>query len=164
MDNLDKLIHDYFNRNISIKLFYNRLLDIHNDVNIENFINNFIDSNLSEDQIMFMFNITLLIYNSNNDKLYLKNLDNPYLIFIKNDLNDYLDNNKVFNVIDIDDFHLTAKLDNIYLILNGKDTDQEIIVPVDIQNKTVYCINCGDEIDLEESVELYPDGFYLIEK
>ena len=34
----------------------------------------------------------------------------------------------------------------------------------DIKNSTHYCINCGDEVLFEESAELYPYGFYLIEK
>ena len=37
-------------------------------------------------------------------------------------------------------------------------------LPEDIKNSTHYCINCGDEVLFEESAELYPYGFYLIEK
>ena len=52
---------------------------------------------------------------------------------------------------------------NLIIVFNSTDADIVFEVPDSIKNGVHYCINCGDEIEIQDKLELYPYGFYIIE-
>ena len=40
----------------------------------------------------------------------------------------------------------------------------DLTLPSDIANKTYYCFNCNDEIDLEVSVDMPEYSFYILKE
>ena len=87
------------------------------------------------------------------------------ITFIKSIIDSYTDDFKAPIKTIINNFsYQIFERGNIIIIFNITDADIKINLPKCMQNKTLYCINCGDEIEIEDSIELYPYGFYIFEK
>ena len=88
-----------------------------------------------------------------------------YLTFIKSVIDSYPDDfNQPLNVLNKTFNYQIYERGNIIIIFNITEKDINIPLPDSIKNGVHYCINCGDEVEFENSVELYPYGFYIIEK
>ncbi len=65
-----------------------------------------------------------------------------------------------FNIIYEDTIKLIVNVDNLYFLINNSNTITTFDVPYNIQNKTVFCINCNDDMKLKTTIKLPDYSFY----
>lgn len=67
-------------------------------------------------------------------------------------------------------FHIQEKnifmyeKNNVLFIINNTNNTTSISLPITYQNSNLYCVNCGDEIITDTTIEVYKYSFYIIEK
>ena len=132
------------------------------------FANHIIDDSFVEynpDMVMLAYLYLWLFPNRLTQQCQISGADNMYLSFIKSVIDSYPDDFKQpLKVVKKTFNYQVYERGNIVIIFNTTEMDIFVPLPEDIKNSTHYCINCGDEVLFEESAELYPYGFYLIEK
>ena len=118
------------------------------------------------DMIMLMYCALWLIPNRLNQQCQIQGADNIYTTFLKSVMDDYKDifNNRDYQIIEYNMNYSIYQRSNLLIILNHLDVDLKITLPENYQNQVLYCVNCGDELEVEKDVELYPYGFYLLIK
>ena len=88
-----------------------------------------------------------------------------YLSFIKSVIDSYPEDFKApLNTLKKTFNYQIYERGNIVIIFNTTEVDINIPLPDSIKGGVHYCINCGDEVEFADTVELYPYGFYIIEK
>ena len=132
------------------------------------FAGNIINNSFVEydpDMVMLAYLYLWLFPNRLTQQCQISEDDNMYLSFIKSVIDSYPDDFKQpLMMIEKTLNYQVYERGNIVIIFNTTEMDISVPLPEDIKNSTHYCINCGDEVLFEESAELYPYGFYLIEK
>ena len=86
------------------------------------------------------------------------NQSNLYINFIK----DIVSEITKPNILSYNDDTIITKADNFYFIINHSNYELNIKLPSDIQNKTLYCYNCNDDINLKSSISLPEFSFYAL--
>ena len=165
------IYNDFFNKSISYMDFKNKLFNWFDNASIEQlhqFNDYIIDDQFTAydaDMVMLTYITVWLIPNRFNKNIEIQCADNMYMGFLKMVLDEYADDmKKECELISTNLNYNIYKRHNVYMILNLSDIDINIPLPSALTNSTHYCINCNDDIELEDYVELYPFGFYLIEK
>lgn len=163
--------NDFFTKQIPFSEFQNKIDEYIKTVNpgeLTLFCNHIIDDSFVEydpDMVMLVYLYLWLFPNRLTQQSQLTGADNMYLSFIKSVKDSYPNDFKApLNTLKKTFNYQIYERGNIIIIFNTTDVDINIPLPDDIKNGTHYCINCGDEVDFQETVELYPYGFYLIEK
>lgn len=132
------------------------------------FSNHIIDDNFLEydpDMVMLAYLYLWLFPNRLTQQCQLSGADNMFLTFIKSVKDSYPEDFKQpLKVIKKTFNYQIYERGNIIIIFNTTEIDIKVELPEEIKNSVHYCINCGDEVEFEEYCELYPYGFYLIEK
>ncbi len=164
------IYNEFFTKQISFNDFQSRIDQYLKTVNpgeLTNFHHHITDDSFVEydpDMVMLTYLYLWLLPNRLNQQAQLTGADNMYLTFIKSILDTYpLDFRSPKEIITNNFMYQIYKRGNIVMIFNTTEADIVVDVPEILQNSTHYCINCGDEIDIEEKLELYPYGFYLLE-
>lgn len=86
---------------------------------------------------------------------------NPYLKYIK-ELTIDISNYEITFLYEEENF-LIIKQDNFYFIINHNNFEIEKKLPNELQNKTIFCYNCNDDLQLEKSIILPEFSFYALE-
>lgn len=114
------------------------------------------------DMVMLTYIYLWLMPNRINKTFELVGADNMYLNFLKACLVEM--NYKYEDIVTISYNlnYLIYKLNDNYLIININDFDIDIMLPKELCNKKLICLNCNEEIDNATKLPLYPYGFYLL--
>ena len=115
-----------------------------------------------KDMVMLTYIYLWLIPNRMNLNYPLSGADNMYLSFIRSLKEDC----KITGDVELisDNFmNMIYIINNYYLILNISDIDLNISLPNELINKKAFCINCNEELELKNTIELYPYGFMILE-
>lgn len=92
--------------------------------------------------------------------------NNPYLSY----LHDLLDDETIVSVkfLTIQPTLLVAKIitseNQIYLFMNHSKKDISFHLPKEITNQTVFCLNCNDDMFLENDLDIPEYSFYAFKK
>lgn len=92
--------------------------------------------------------------------------NNPYLSY----LHDLLDDETIVSVkfLTIQPTLLVAKImtseNQIYLFMNHSKKDISFHLPKEIANQTVFCLNCNDDMFLENDLDIPEYSFYAFKK
>jgi hypothetical protein len=165
------IYNDFFTKQIPFSEFQTRMDEYIKEVNpgeLTLFSNHITDDSFVEydpDMVMLTYLYLLLFPNKLTHQSILTEANNMYLTFIKSVIDSYPEDFKQpLNVLKKTFNYQIYERGNIIIIFNTTEKDINIPLPDSIKNGVHYCINCGDEIEFENSVELYPYGFYIIEK
>ena len=165
------IYNDFFTKQIPFTEFQQRMDEYIKEVNpgeLTLFSNHITDDSFVEydpDMVMLANLYLWLFPNRLTQQCQISGADNMYLSFIKSVIDSYPEDFKQpLKVIKKTFNYQIYERGNIVIIFNTTEMDIFVPLPDDIKNNTHYCINCGDEVEFEESAELYPYGFYLIEK
>ena len=163
--------NEFFTKQITFTEFQSKIDEYINTVNPKELTllcNHIIDDSFVEydpDMVMLTYLYLLLFPNKLTHQSILTEANNIYLTFIKSVIDSYPDDfNQPLNVLNKTFNYQIYELGNIIIIFNTTEKDINIPLPDSIKNGVHYCINCGDEIEFDNFVELYPYGFYIIEK
>ena len=163
--------NDFFTKKISFLDFRTKLYSFFDSATVlqlDEFNSYIIDDQFTAydaDMVMLTYIAVWLYPNRFNKNIEIMTADNMYMGFLREVKLSYKDDfNKDLELIKQTLNYEIVKLGNIYIILNITEADIEIPLPSELQNGTHYCVNCNDEVDFEDSCELYPYGFYIIEK
>ena len=163
--------NEFFTKQITFTEFQSKIDEYINTVNPKELTllcNHIIDDSFVEydpDMVMLTYLYLLLFPNKLTHQSILTEANNMYLTFIKSVIDSYSDDfNQPLNVLNKTFNYQIYELGNIIIIFNTTEKDINIPLPDSIKNGVHYCINCGDEIEFDNFVELYPYGFYIIEK
>lgn len=164
------IYNEFFTKQISFNEFMNKMdhyLKTVNPGELTNFHHQITDDSFVEydpDMVMLTYLYLWLLPNRLNQQAQLTGADNIYLTFIKSVLDSYpLDFKAPLERLNQNLIYQIYKRGNVIIIFNTTETDIIVDVPQVLKHSTHYCINCSDEIDIDEQLELYPYGFYLIE-
>lgn len=164
------IFNEFFTKQISFNEFQSQIDDYILQVNpgeLTNFHHHITDDSFVEynpDMVMLTYLYLWLFPSRLTQQAQLTGADNMYLTFIKSVIDSYPDDfNKPLEVLKINMMYQIYKRGNIIIIFNTTDVDITFDVPSVLKDGTFYCINCGDEINIKDRLELYPYGFYLIE-
>ena len=158
MNRLVNIVDEYVNDKLNYLDFVNLVKNVNSS-----FLNDIVNiSQTSEiDQRMIAI-VTIYLFNYSIFDL---NIDsNIYISFIK----DFVEDNIItgFETYQITNDHLIGRLKtsdkDFIIILNPSKNEIDIPLPDDIANKTYYCFNCNDEIDLEVLVDMPEYSFYIL--
>ena len=165
------IYNDFFTKQIPFSEFQKKMDEYIKEVNpgeLTLFSNHITDDSFVEydpDMVMLTYLHLWLFPNRLTQQCQICGADNMYLTFIKSILDSYSDDFKSPLKTIINNFsYQIYERGNIIIIFNVTETDITIPLPNEMRNKTYYCVNCGDELDFEKSIELYPYGFYVLEK
>lgn len=163
--------NEFFTKQIPFTDFQRKIDEYIKTVNpgeLTLFCNHIIDDSFVEydpDMVMLAYLHLWLFPNRLTQQSQLTGADNMYLSFIKSVIDSYPNDFKApLNVLKKTFNYQIYERGNLVIIFNTTDNDIYIPLPDSIKNGVHYCINCGDEIEFEDKVELYPYGFYIIEK
>lgn len=163
--------NEFFTKQITFTEFQSKIDEYINTVSPKEltlFCNHIIDDSFVEydpDMVMLTYLYLLLFPNKLTHQSILTEANNMYLTFIKSVIDSYSDDfNQPLNVLNKTFNYQIYERGNIIIIFNTTEKDIKIPLPDSIKNGVHYCINCGDEIEFDDFVELYPYGFYIIEK
>ena len=163
--------NEFFTKQIPFTDFQRKIDEYIKTVNpgeLTLFCNHIIDDSFVEydpDMVMLAYLHLWLFPNRLTQQSQLTGADNMYLSFIKSVIDSYPNDFKApLNVLKKTFNYQIYERGNLVIIFNTTDNDIYIPLPDSIKDGVHYCINCGDEIEFEDKVELYPYGFYIIEK
>lgn len=163
--------NEFFTKQITFTEFQSKIDEYINTVNPKELTllcNHIIDDSFVEydpDMVMLTYLYLLLFPNKLTHQSILAEANNMYLTFIKSVIDSYSDDFKQpLNVLNKTFNYQIYERGNIIIIFNTTEKDINIPLPDSIKNGVHYCINCGDEVEFDDFVELYPYGFYIIEK
>ena len=162
--------NDFFTKKINYIDFRTKLYNWFDQATIEQlhqFNDYIIDDQFTAydaDMVMLTY-ITVWLYpNRFNKNIEIMCADNMYMGFLREVKLSYKnDFDKGLDIVKQTLNYEIYKANNIYIICNISDIDLNIPLPKELQQKTTYCVNCNDDVDLEDKVELYPYGFYILE-
>ena len=158
MNRLVNIVDEYVNDKLNYLDFVNLVKNVNSS-----FLNDIVNiSQTSEiDQRMIAI---VTIYLFNYSIFDLNNGSNIYISFIKDFVEDSIITG--FETYQITNDHLIGRLKtsdkDFIIILNPSKNEIDITLPGDIANKTYYCFNCNDEIDLEVLVDMPEYSFYIL--
>ena len=165
------IYNDFFTKQIPFSEFQKRMDEYIKEVNpgeLTLFSNHITDDSFVEydpDMVMLTYLYLWLFPNRLTQQCQICGADNMYLTFIKSVIDSYKEDFKTpLKTITYNFSHQIYERGNIIIIFNVTETDITILLPEEMRNKTYYCINCGDELAFEKTIELYPYGFYILEK
>ena len=55
-------------------------------------------------------------------------------------------------------------IDNLLFIINNNNYTINILLPDGYRNQNLYCLNCSDEMDLNDDIDVFSYSFYILEK
>lgn len=161
---------DFFTKQISYNEFQSQIdsyLKAANPAEITLFYNETTDNGFFEfdpDMIMLAYIYIWLFPNRLNQQEIISGADNMYLSFLKSVLDAYQEDfKKEVETITSNFNYQIYKRGNVIIILNTSDFDISVKVPDIIKDGVHYCINCGDDVEIEDTLDIYPYGFYIIE-
>ena len=160
MNRLVNIVDEYVSDKLNYLDFANLVKNVNssllNDiVNIQQ--TSKIDQRMIAIMTIYLFNYS--IFDLSNDS-------NIYISFIK----DIIEDNIIigFETYQITNDYLIGRLKtsdkDFIIILNPSKNEINLTLPSDIANKTYYCFNCNDEIDLEVSVDMPEYSFYILKE
>lgn len=163
--------NDFFTKQIPFNEFQNKIDEYIKTVNpgeLTLFCNHIIDDSFVEydpDMVMLTYLHLWLFPNRLTQQSQLTGADNIYLSFIKSIIDAYPKDFKapMITIKKTLNYQIYERGD-IIIIFNTTDADIKIPLPDSLKNRVYYCINCSDEVKFTDTAELYPYGFYLIEK
>lgn len=163
--------NDFFTKQVPFTEFQNRIDEYIKTINpgeLTLFCNHIIDDSFVEydpDMVMLTYLYLWLFPNRLTQQSQLTGADNMYLSFIKSVIDSYPEDFKApLNTLKKTFNYQIYERGNIVIIFNTTEVDINIPLPDSIKGGVHYCINCGDEVEFDNTVELYPYGFYIIEK
>lgn len=151
------LISNFCSSKISLNALYESLKEYDKDdfYNLNKDIESFY-SEENEEKLIIICIIISSIFNFD-----LSNFSSPIHNFISDHIE--LNNNEIKFICKRENFFLYKK-DEIVFIINDTDKIINIDLPIEYQNTTVYCLNCGCEFKTTNTLEVYKHSFYIIEK
>lgn len=168
--NFITIYNDFFTKQISFNEFTIQIDNYLKTVNpgeLTNFHHHITDDSFVEydpDMVMLTYLYLWLLPNRLNQQSQLSGADNMYLSFIKSIRDSYPNDFKEpINILKNNLMYQIYQRGNLIIVFNSTDADIVFEVPDSIKNSVHYCINCGDEIEIQDKLELYPYGFYIIE-
>lgn len=164
------IYNDFFTKKIPFSLFKTQILDYIKTLHpsdLTSFYDYIIDNSFLEydpDMVMLTYLFLWLLPNRLNQLERLQYCDNMYISFIKSIKEQYDEDLSKELVTLQDNFNYSIyKRGNIIIMLNTSEFDISIPSIDLLKNKKVFCINCSDEIEIKDFIELYPYGFYILE-
>lgn len=164
------IYNDFFTKQISFNDFQSRIDEYLKTVNpgeLTLFHHHITDDSFIEydpDMVMLTYLYLWMLPNRLNQQSQLVGADNMYLSFIKSIRDTYEEEfKKPIEILKNNFTYQIYKRGNLLIIFNISDFDISIDTPDCVKNGVHFCINCGDEIEVGEKLELYPYGFYIIE-
>lgn len=160
MNNLSELMNDFVEKKISIEEYISKIesFKINNDSLFNDFLKNYNKTNKMDQRMNAL--LILWFYKNNHFSEYPE--ENPYLSYIYDLVQDI--DNPVLNIYTIENDYLLCSVNQFYFIINHNKKEVEINLPDELKNQTVYCYNCNDEMDLEDTIFLPEFSFYALEK
>lgn len=163
--------NEFFTNQIPFTEFQNRIDEYLKTVNpgeLTLFCNHIIDDSFVEydpDMVMLTYLYLWLFPNRLTQQCQLTGADNIYLSFIKSVIDTYANDFKepLKTIKKTLNYQIYERGD-IIIIFNTTDADINIPLPDSLREGVHYCINCSDDVEFTDTVELYPYGFYIIEK
>ncbi len=95
----------------------------------------------------------------------LKNSTNSFynfLLSIKNSTSDFYV--KEIDWIYNQEYISLFKKDDLLFVINASDKDIDVILPLEYHNIPLLCINCNEEITVNELLNIPSSTFYIIQK
>ena len=156
---IEKLIEDFINLKIDLIDYLLKLdhLEIINKDEFQNFIINYKNTTKMDEKMNAL--LILWFYKYELFK-YIKDDSNPYLSYI-NDLTKDIKNMDL-EFLEVGKHNLITRIDNFYFIINHNTREINLILPPELQEKTVFCYNCNDEMVLEKELILPEFSFYAL--
>ncbi len=154
---MKRLLIDFCNDKLSLNSLYSKLKTYSYDNLIE--LNKEIISHLEvldQEKLIIICLILSSIFNFD-----LSNFSYSIHNFISQSLKP--SNEEILFYIQDKDIFMYEKNDILFIINNTNNTTS-ISLPITYQNNTLYCVNCGDEIVTNTTIEVYKFSFYIIEK
>lgn len=160
MNKLLNSIEEYVTNKINYLDFINAIknitpLELNDIVKISN------TTNLEQRMIAI-----LTIYLFNYSKFTLTDETNIYINFIKEFIEDSVITN--FKIYEVTNDYLIGKLitsnKDYIIILNPTKAEINLTLPLDIANKTYYCYNCNDELNIDSFLEIPDYSFYVLKE
>ena len=162
------IYNDFLLKKINFTDFINELdtyLRRINSTELEYFYNYTTDDQFlafDQDMVMLTYLNLWLISPILKKRFPLSGADNIYLSFIKSVIDEYPEFKQEPILIEENLNYLIYQFDKSYLIINTLDFDIDITLPEKIKNTKAFCINCNEELQLENKVSIYPYGFMLL--
>lgn len=153
---LNTIINDFIENKISIPKYIDMLshLDISkNELNL--YINNFNSTNNMDERM----NAILILWFVKHQDLSFKG-DNIYIKYLKNITSEISNINP--QIIFINNTSMITYIDDFYFIINHNSSEAKVLLPKEIQYKTLYCYNCNDDMELEETIIIPEFSFYAL--
>lgn len=160
MNRLVNIVDEYVSDKLNYLDFANLVKNVNSSL-LNDIVNISQTSKIGQRMIAIM-----TIYLFNYSIFDLSNDSNIYISFIK----DIIEDNIIigFETYQITNDYLIGRLKtsdkDFIIILNPSKNEIDLTLPSDIANKTYYCFNCNDEIDLEVSVDMPEYSFYILKE
>lgn len=157
--NIEKLIEDFVNLKIDLIDYLLKLehLEITNKGEFQNFIINYKETTKMDEKMNALLILWFCKYELFKDIQY---DSNPYLLYI-NDLTKDIKHIDL-EFLEVGKHNLITKIDNFYFIINHNTREINMTLPPELQEKTVFCYNCNDEMILEKELFLPEFSFYAL--
>ena len=157
--NIEKLIEDFVNLKIDLIDYLLKLehLEITNKGEFQNFIINYKETTKMDEKMNALLILWFCKYELFKDIQY---DSNPYLLYI-NDLTKDIKHIDL-EFLEVGKHNLITKIDNFYFIINHNTREINMTLPPELQEKTVFCYNCNDEMILEKELLLPEFSFYAL--
>lgn len=155
---LKEIIAAFLNNKYTYQEYLNQIISLDQNEPIIDYLLNQDNDNID---LMMITYLPLWLFHRDH----FNNLDdysNIYLSFFNN-----LKHDKLFDKIEswyIDNEILFVKGNNCYLLINSTNKDINYLLPIDLQNQTLICYNCNDEMLLNKNLLIPEYSFYLFEK
>lgn len=159
MQELNNLMNAFINKELSMNEYVSKIKDF--SICNKDLFNDFLSSYNKTNKMDQRMNALLILWFFKNDLFNLDNPSNPYLSYISEITEDII--NPTASIITLENDYMICKVNQFYFIINHNDDEVEINLPSELVNKTVYCYNCNDDMDLEETIFLPEFSFYALE-
>lgn len=161
MKELSNIINLFVNSNISLNEYIDNLIRI--DINNLDLFNSYLESFNSTSMMDEHMNALIILWLLKKDSFNIKDdTTNEYLLYI-NEITEEIEDDKT-SIILCENNYLIAKIGECYFIINHNNHTSKIMLPDQLQNTTVYCFNCNDDMKLKEKITLPEFSFYAIIK
>lgn len=154
---MNDLLYDFCHDIISLKELY-LVLKTYNDSDLIEFNRIIIDKidDYNKDKLMFICLLLNTIFNFD-----LSNFSYDIHNFISDSIS--LSNDEIIFFLTDDNIFMYEKNSVLYII-NNTNNIVSIVLPKEYQNSTLFCVNCGDDISINCTIDVYNLSFYIIEK
>ena len=159
MNYLSELMNDFIDNKISMNDYVSKIESfvITDNSLFNDFLFNYNKTNKMDQRMNAL--LILWFYKNNHFLEYPES--NPYLSYIYDLIQDI--ENPSLNIITLENNNLLCKINQFYFIINHNKKEVDINLPNELKNKTVFCFNCNDEMDLGETITLPEYSFYALE-